>query len=381
MGRNSKISWTHDTWNPWWGCTEVSEACDFCYARIFAERKNVEGSHIRVKWGKDEPRFHTSEHNWNELFRYNREARKTGSRRLVFTASMADIFDPEVPLEWFAESFDRMLRCTDLDIMALTKRPQIIRSRIAAALPEHAGTKLDALAAYGRAFIHEGKPFPNIRFGTTIELQRYMPRLLSLCDLPAHLLFVSAEPMIGPLNFRRAILTPEGWVDFLEGKRYVTDPRKPGTLEGVIRVERLTNRVGQVIAGGESGEHSLKIRPMHPLWPLSIMQQCRGANSAFFFKQWGEWIPTAFAETLGISIANDCIDQWRFTDGTEIARVSFGKRGRIDDLLIEKKPDGGLISKRYHETPGFSPIETPEGPKLVSHGMQPFQNFFPEGKN
>lgn len=378
MGRNSKISWTHDTWNPWWGCTEVSEACDFCYARIFAERKNVEGSHIRVKWGKDEPRFHTSEHNWNELFRYNREARKTGSRRLVFTASMADIFDPEVPLEWQAEAIDRMLRCPDVDMMLLTKRPQLIRTMIAKMLPAHAGTKLDALAAYGREFIHDGKPFPNIRFGTTIELQRYMPRLLSLCDLPAHLLFVSAEPMIGPLNFRRAILTPEGWVDFLEGKRYVTDPRKPGTMDGVISVDKLKNRVGQVIAGGESGEHSLKIRPMHPLWPLSIMQQCRGANSAFFFKQWGEWIPKAFAPTLGIDLAKDCIDHWRFTDGTEIARVSFGKRGKIDDLLIERKADGGLISKRYHETPGYSPIETQEGPKLVSHGFQPFENYFPK---
>jgi protein gp37 len=378
MGRNSKISWTHDTWNPWWGCTEVSEACDFCYAREFAEKKNVEGSRIRVEWGKGKPRFITSEHNRNEIFRYNREARKFGSRRLVFTASMADIFDPEVPIEWFAEAFDRALRCVDLDIMALTKRPQIIRSRIAEALPTNAGTKLDALAAHGRAFIHDGKPFPNIRFGTTLELQRYMPRLLSLCDLPAHLLFVSAEPLLGPLNFRRALMTPNGWVDFLEGKRYVTDPRKPGTLDGVIRIEPLKNRIGQVIVGGESGEHKFKIRPMHPAWPLSILKQCRDTNTAFFFKQWGEWIPAAFAEQLGINLANDCIERWRFTDETALARVSFGKRNRIDDLLIEKKSDGGRIAKRYHEVPGYSPLETPEGPKLVSHGFQPFENYFPQ---
>jgi len=35
MGENSAIGWTHDTFNPWWGCTRVSPACQFCYAEAF----------------------------------------------------------------------------------------------------------------------------------------------------------------------------------------------------------------------------------------------------------------------------------------------------------------------------------------------------------
>ena len=38
MGENSKIEWTTHTFNPWWGCTKVSEACKHCYAESWAKR-------------------------------------------------------------------------------------------------------------------------------------------------------------------------------------------------------------------------------------------------------------------------------------------------------------------------------------------------------
>jgi protein gp37 len=38
MGKNSKIEWTHHTFNPWWGCTRVSAACKYCYAEAWAKR-------------------------------------------------------------------------------------------------------------------------------------------------------------------------------------------------------------------------------------------------------------------------------------------------------------------------------------------------------
>ena len=32
MAENTDISWADHTFNPWWGCTHVSPACDHCYA-------------------------------------------------------------------------------------------------------------------------------------------------------------------------------------------------------------------------------------------------------------------------------------------------------------------------------------------------------------
>ena len=50
MGENSKISWTHHTWNPWWGCARVSPGCEHCYAETFAKRTG------HAVWGRSAPR-------------------------------------------------------------------------------------------------------------------------------------------------------------------------------------------------------------------------------------------------------------------------------------------------------------------------------------
>jgi protein gp37 len=38
LSESTAISWTDATFNPWWGCTKVSPACDHCYAERDAKR-------------------------------------------------------------------------------------------------------------------------------------------------------------------------------------------------------------------------------------------------------------------------------------------------------------------------------------------------------
>lgn len=88
MGEKSKISWTHNTFNPWWGCQRVSPACEHCYAESFATVRM--GLPI---WGpKAERRLFTDKH-WTEPLKWNKAATKAGERRRVFCASMADVFE------------------------------------------------------------------------------------------------------------------------------------------------------------------------------------------------------------------------------------------------------------------------------------------------
>lgn len=48
MGKDSGIQWTHHTFNPWRGCTKVSEGCKNCYAETLSKRNP---SALGV-WGK-----------------------------------------------------------------------------------------------------------------------------------------------------------------------------------------------------------------------------------------------------------------------------------------------------------------------------------------
>ena len=87
MGKDSRIEWTHHTFNPWWGCVRVSAACDHCYAETWAKRlgEDVWGPH-------SDRRFFTDAH-WKEPLKWNKGAAQTKTRRRVFCASMADVFE------------------------------------------------------------------------------------------------------------------------------------------------------------------------------------------------------------------------------------------------------------------------------------------------
>src|SRR5687767_4291955 len=93
MGQNTRIEWTHHTFNPWWGCVRVSPACKNCYADSWANRLGLE------LWGAKAPRRFFSDSHWAEPIRWNREAQRLGVRRRVFCASMGDVFEDRRDLD------------------------------------------------------------------------------------------------------------------------------------------------------------------------------------------------------------------------------------------------------------------------------------------
>ena len=177
MSENSHISWTDDTFNPWWGCTMVSPACLNCYAEILAWRFK------KLGWGPGVPRIAASENTWNQPFVWDRKAKNTRVRRRVFCLSMGDIFDSEVPVEWRNRVWEVIRACDGLDWQLLTKRPGNILSM----LP----------ADWGDGWDH-------VWMGTTVEDQtRADERVPLLLNVPAKVRFLSCEPLLGEVNIPR----------------------------------------------------------------------------------------------------------------------------------------------------------------------------------
>ena len=93
ISENSAIEWCRHTFNPWWGCTRVSPACEHCYAEVFAKRLGL------GVWGVQAYRRFFGDAHWNEPVRWNRKAATAGIRERVFSGSMCDVFEDRPDLE------------------------------------------------------------------------------------------------------------------------------------------------------------------------------------------------------------------------------------------------------------------------------------------
>lgn len=250
--KNTKIEWAHHTLNFWVGCTKISPACDFCYAESWAKRSG----HPELWAGE---RRRTTAANWNQARKWDAEAARLGVRYRVFSNSLADFFDNQVPEEWRQDAWELIARCQHLDWMLLTKRPQ----NIAKMLPVM-DSKMPGYRPWNQPW-----PWQNVWLGTTCEDQERadlnIPHLISV---PAAVKFVSVEPMLGPVD--------------------LTAIRRTGAHGFMRPLDGRFNKIDLVICGGESGGHA---RPMHPDWARSLRDQCAIAGVAFHFKQWGEFSP------------------------------------------------------------------------------------------
>lgn len=250
MGEKTGIEWCDSTFSPWWGCTKIAPACDHCYAAALDHR--VGGDH----WGANERR-RTSVQAWNGPLKWQRQATafmaEHGRARRVFCASMADVFDNQVPTEWRDDLWALIRACPGLDWQLLTKRPQ----NIAGMLP---------------SFWDEVKS--HVWLGTTVEDQKHADQNIPhLLKHDSAVRFLSCEPLLGPIDLTN--LDPTGHRGEAHGINALWDT--------VIR-----RRVDWVITGGESGPHA---RPSHPEWFRSLRDQCKTAGVPFNFKQHGEWLP------------------------------------------------------------------------------------------
>lgn len=314
MAENTAIEWADHTFNPWFGCTKVSPACDHCYAESWAKRSGM------VEWGGERKR--TREANWRQPMKWNKQAQAEGRRFRVFCASLADVFDNQVPADWRLDLFELIRATPHLDWLLLTKRignaGQMVTDTISNMDIGHAVPW--AAAAW---------PWPNVWLGATIcdqaEADRDIPKLLAV---PARVRFLSIEPMLGPISLR--------WLPaWRENAAYIAESPSRNTdhFDGLRRLD-------WVICGGESGPRA---RPMHPDWARSLRDQCAEAGVPFLFKQWGEWIGADQDECPTGPPAS----RWQWGDGVPF---KYGdNNGRLPLLCrAGKKAAGRLLDGMEH---------------------------------
>jgi protein gp37 len=309
--KDSHIEWTDHTFNPWWGCEKVSPACDHCYAWTMDKRFKPNG---KRHWGANAPRRFFGEKHWAEPLTWNRAAKKAGTRARVFCGSMCDVMEKHRDFQTdLGMDLSRVRLCAliartpRLTWMLLTKRPENYREMLPPSwLKEAPG---------------------NVWLGTSVEDQKTADeRIPLLLQTPAAVRFVSAEPLLGPVNL--GLL---------------------GTIPNSSPYSLTADRLDWIVTGGESGPNA---RPSHPDWFRQIRDDCQAARVAYFFKQWGAWVPTTqnqwvtghehriFPDGDYMDWANFELGPWGDEDAEEIVRVGKKAAGReLDGRTWDKFPE------------------------------------------
>lgn len=232
----TRIEWTDATWNPMTGCTKISSGCDNCYAHTLAHTKTraVYLSQLPVRDTAE-----TREDPFAPRFWERRLRQPLGWRepKRIFVNSMSDVFHSHFTLEQIRLVFEVMVQASHHQFQLLTKRPERA-ARLAAELPWA----------------------ENIWLGTSVENMEVARRVDALRGIQeASVRFISAEPLLGPLD------------------------------------ELSLDGIHWVIGGGESGRG---YRRVDPLWATGLRDLCQREGVAFFWKQWGGFTPKAGGRLL-----------------------------------------------------------------------------------
>lgn len=283
MADKSKIEWTDATWNPITGCSVVSPGCTNCYAMHLAGTRL---KHHPSRTGlTDDSKAGPV---WNGQVRFNEQWLDQPLRwrrpRMIFVCAHGDLFHENVPDEWIDRVFAIMALADRHIFQVLTKRAARMREYFS--IDSKAPLSECPEARIGRAAMEIARqrgedvnhpfwdtwwqwPLPNVWMGVSVEDQaRADERIPLLLDTPASVRWISAEPLLGPVDFCGM------WVPSLNPGMHIN----------------MLERVDWIVAGGESGQ-AKPGRPMHPDWPRTLRDQCQAAGVAFNFKQWGDVRP------------------------------------------------------------------------------------------
>jgi len=235
--RKSKGLWWQKALNLVPGCTPVSEACLNCWSAGMAHRQGFRQGISDYQW-KLWGGLTTYDGKWNgeiRLLEENLELPLKTKKPTLFSV-WNDLFHPKVPESFHYKFFEMVSGCKHHFFLVLTKRPE------------------NLLKFYQQCEDYDSSEFPNLGFGVTVELPKYLDRILTLCKVPAALRFVSLEPLLDELS-----ISGHGW-----------------------RNARKEESIHWVILGCESGR---KRRPMQLEWGQKILNECRDAEVPAFLKQ------------------------------------------------------------------------------------------------
>jgi protein gp37 len=326
MAGKSAIEWTEATWNPIVGCSIVSPGCTNCYAMAMAARidkmtlsSHYEGLTKKVN-GKQVWTGKLAQANDHIVTAPLRRRKPT----TYFVNSMGDLFHESIPNKWIDKIFAVMAQCPQHTFQVLTKRAERMREYVTDRFEREAGRAADNQIMHPYPI----PVLPNVWLGVSTERQQEADeRIPHLLQTPAAVRFISAEPLLGPIDLG-ALRVPS---EFHEGRD--VGPRRS---------------LDWVIVGGESGAGA---RPMSIQWPRELRDQCKAAGVPYFFKQWGSWAP-AGSQPEGASgrfaFGDYEHDRTAFVqvDGYPRQFTKFGARSTLK--LVGKKSAGRLLDGIEH---------------------------------
>lgn len=304
------IEWTDETWNPVTGCDKVSPGCAHCYAEGVAARfwakqyppmlvETAEGATVRPRQFIDvlcHPERVADPLKWRKP-------------RRVFVNSMSDLFHESVPDDFIDQVFATMSLAHQHTFQVLTKRPERMRDYMTSRPKDTVYPEM-AVVQSAEPIGHTGEPgyisplharidwpLPNVWLGVSVENQHFAnERIPLLLQTPAAVRFISAEPLLGPLNLRphffsHAVARPARCRrcgrdhGFTRCPNYGAVAMRDSRHPTCDRFERQAGEgVDWVIVGGESGA---KARPFDIQWARDIVRECQLAGVPVFVKQLG----------------------------------------------------------------------------------------------
>ncbi len=346
MAEHSTIEWTEATWQIVTGCSVVTAGCTNCYAMRLAGTR-LQHHPSRVGLTRDTKAGPV----WTGEVRFNREwltqPLQWKRPRKIFVAAHGDLFHENVPDDVLDQVFAVMAAAPQHTFQVLTKRSA--RARAYLSSPETLGRIIAALQALSEklgpgkssrdpmggagwnAFAAAknlqigpkqsswpGWPLSNVWLGVSVEDQRRADeRIPDLLVTPAAVRWISAEPLLGPVDLRNIRPQDRAELDALRGMDF--DQGLPCA------------RLDWVVVGGESGPGA---RPMQAEWAQALRDQCADAGVAYLFKQHGAWIDVSQLRHLegwtgGPGFGR--FDHCEYDQDAECLRVGKKAAGRLLD--------------------------------------------------
>lgn len=266
----TKIEWTDEVWNPVTGCTKVSAGCKNCYAERIFQRPYPGRAFTDVRCHPE--RLDAPLH-WRKS-------------RMIFVNSMSDLFHEDVPDEFIDQIFDVMASANQHTFQVLTKRAVRMQKYVLARLAKKQAyaDKFDLCpteamrnspaAKWAREDAARVPAY--IWLGVSVEDQATADeRIPLLLQTPAAVRWISAEPLLAPINLSTHDIGNLYWLSALTGRAHIMH-------DGGMPAAPTYGKLDWVVTGGESGPNA---RPSHPDWFRSLRDQCRNTGVRFFMKQ------------------------------------------------------------------------------------------------
>ena len=318
MADRSHIEWTDATWNVITGCSVVSPGCTNCYAMKLAGTRlqhhpSRQGLTTMSKAGPV----------WNGQVRFNADWLDQPLRwtkpRMIFVCAHGDLFHEGVTDDQLDRIFAVMALTPQHTYQVLTKRSARMRAYLHGVKPDnslrHGPGLAQTIQGHALEYLKHGRfspngfgphyqtdyvnhagrlrplPLANVWLGVSAEDQaRADERIPDLLSTPAAVRWVSAEPLLGPID----MISDLGGTQWIGGQRGCGGTHQGDGSPGCPRYPhhhhdaRCKRGIDWVVAGGESGPGA---RPMHPDWARQLRDQCAAGDVPFFFKQWGAYLP------------------------------------------------------------------------------------------